>query len=247
VSDRNKISVLIAARKNSKYLSKFLFGLCARTDDFFDTEVLVMLNANDTWNKELVSFFEGTPNMQFYYEDRGLGRSGLHYYFNELYNEASGDWLIYFCEDHFITMNNWDTYLRRQFNERGLDPREPWCLIPKFDNAGAMNQILSRGYCEAIGNKMGGHGWIDSYINDVNAVAFPGQDHPKRVIRLDHEMFHDFTHDHPSPMDESHMQSVLSPEGKALPKYDSPRVKTIINHDATGLAEAVAQIEAPRL
>lgn len=210
-----KLSVLVSARRNSKYLAKFLFGLCNRTYNIENIETLVMLNEHDTWNDDLIVMFRDIPGFSFHRENMRLGRAGLHEYFNELAKHATGDWLIYFCEDHFITMDKWDLYILKTIKERNLDPTDVWCIIPKFDNCGAMNQIISRGYYNALGEKVGRHGWIDSYLNDVNQAI------PDRIVRLDEETFHDFTHDQPNPMSDAHCQSISTKKGDLLPKYDS--------------------------
>lgn len=241
-----KISVLVSARKNSKYLAKFLFGYFERTNDFENTELLVMLNDKDTWNVELMTFFMATDlNIRFFTEDLRLGRGGLHEYLNCLLEEATGDWVIYFCEDHFITMPAWDDHVRAKIVEKELDPKDVWCLIPKFDNVGAMNQILSAGYIKALGNSLGRHGNIDSYINDVNREAF-GIDHKRaknakddRVVRFDDEMFHDFTHDQPSPLDDVHTKTKLSREAYLLPEYDTVMVRRWIKQDAEKIRRAL--------
>ncbi len=229
-----RFSILIAARKNSKYLAKFLFGLMQNSDRLDDMQVLVMLNKEDTWNNELVDYWEShaaDPDISFYREDYRWGRAGLHQYFNDLYEHASGSWIIYFCEDHFIAKPGWDTYLRRTVE--GLDWLKPHCIVPKFDNAGAMNHILSTGYCDAVGG-IAKHGWVDSYINALNARI--GKDFP---IRQDDETFHDFTHDKPSPMSDSHSQSVISEEGKKLPKYYDALVTNMLDEDAVNLKGAI--------
>lgn len=257
----DKISVLIAARKDSKYLAKFLFGLLENTADLDSIEVLVMVNAHDTWNEELIHYFsdfQHSLNIQFFYENDGLGRGGLHEYFNNLYKHATGDWVVYFCEDHFINVWGWDLYVSRVIDgrQRGitsslgsrerdpLDPGKPWVIVPKFDNAGAMNHILSRGFIEAIG-ALGKHGWIDSYINDLCIEAF-GDDPTKLkssahdiVIKLDDEIFHDFTHDLPNPLDPVHNKTELSGRGLKLPKYGDPRVTKQIAEDAKKLREVL--------
>lgn len=234
--NRPKLSVLIAARKNSKYLAKFLFGLYANTADPERLEILIMLNENDTWNRDLVSFFEWRDNVTFIYEDYQLGRAGLHKYFNELAKLSTGEWLIYFCEDHYInppSRLSWDQYFFSRILELQMDYREPYVLVPKFDNAGAMNHMISRGFYEAIGNVVGRHGWIDSYINDITAAAW-GRLSP-RLVRMDTETFHDFTHDQPSPMDDSHLQSVISDKAKTLPKHGDEVYKHRVALDAEKL------------
>lgn len=219
------ISVLVSARKNSKYLAKFLFGYFERTADLDHTEILVMLNEHDTWNDELVRHFKDDHRVRFFRENERMGRAGLHVYFNTLLKNAGGEWVVYFCEDHFITMDSWDSYVRAYIARRGLDPRMVYCLVPKFDNCGAMNQILSRGYINAIGD-LGKHGWIDSYINELN------EEIPKsRVLKFDHEMFHDFTHDKPNPMSDEHSKGE-SGRGKLLPMFHAAEVKELIKQDA---------------
>lgn len=234
------LSILISARRDSKYLAKFLFGLLESTEQPDAVEVLVMLNESDTWNSELVSYFSRltlkgrTPRIHFMSENLGLGRAGLHEYFNTLYKRSKGDWIIYFCEDHFITMQWWDSYVLAMIEERKLDPNRIWSLIPKFDNAGAMNQILSRGYCEALGGVVGHHGWIDSFINDVNHLL-----PPDRIIRFDDEMFHDFTHDWPNPMSGAANQSIITPKARSLPAFKSMEYEKLVRADAKKLNEAI--------
>lgn len=248
MNQRPKISILIASRKNSKYLAKFLFGLYANIGDLSRVEILCMTSQLDTWNSELFEFFSSkmTPAVKFYGENNGLGRAGLAEYFNVLYKESKGEWIIYFCEDHYTNKRDWDLRIYEMINKHGLDWQKVYCLVPKFDNAGAMNHILSRGYVEAMGGKLAQHGNLDSYINDVNLRAFGGlsierHDAEKgdRVLLFDDEMFHDFTHDKPGPMEDAHMQSVISNRGKMMPKYEDPRVQEWISEDSELLKSAL--------
>lgn len=246
-----KITVLLAARKNSKYLAKFLFGLYERTSDINRIEILCMAHEQDTWNQELFHFYGetiaglGIRPIKFRFENLGLGRAGLAEYYNILAKEAQGEWIIYFCEDHFINVPNWDIMIYEKIRQYELNPDHVSCLIPKFDNVGAMNQILSRGYVKALGGKLGRHGNIDSYINDLNRLAFgiaaerPNHKPGDRLIKFDDEMFHDFTHDVPSPMADSHMQSVISERGKRMPKYEDPVIMEYLTDDAALLKAAM--------
>lgn len=199
-----------------------------------------MLSEHDDWNDELVYHYEnddGPLRVRFMRENMQLGRAGLHRYFNDCLLRASGDWIIYFCEDHFITGYGWDLAMlhtasgqllhgdskEKQFP---LDPAEPWVIVPKFDNCGAMNHMVSRGFVDALGGVIGNHGWIDSYINDLM------REFPDRVIRMDDPpMFHDFTHDQPSPMSDSHVQALSTVKGDMLPKYESDKVARLLESD----------------
>lgn len=243
-----KITVLIAARRDSKYLAKFLFGLYAQTGDLSRVQIICMASELDTWNAELFEYFteKMDPSVKFIYENAGLGRAGLAEYFNESYKLARGEWIVYFCEDHYINRPNWDLKLYELIRSREMDYKKIYCLVPKFDNAGAMNHILSRGYVEAMGGYLARHGNLDSYINDVNstvwgeaAVERPNNKTGDRVVRFDDAMFHDFTHDHPNPMSDAALQSVISARGQSMPKYSDPRVKEWIVEDADKIKAAL--------
>ena len=241
------ISVLLAARKDSKYLAKFLMGYLENTVDSLDVELLVMMHEEDTWNKELVEYLTANEDIMFFTENKGLGRNGLHVYYNDLLPFTSGNWIVYFCEDHFITLKGWDAYVRQiiaggsrslkvtEFEEsEPLNPTEPWCIVPKFENVGAMNQIVSKGYIKAMGGYLGRHGNIDSYLNDVNRLL-----PQERIIKMDDPAFYDFTHDSPSPLDDVHTKTPLSEEGKALPKYTDHVVQKWIDEDAEKIRRAL--------
>lgn len=240
-----KLSVLVSARKDSKYLAKFLFGLLANTVNWADMDVHVMCNEHDTWNHEMLDYFTANEdNFYQYAENMGLGRAGLHEYFNMMVPRARGDWLVYFCDDHFISMPRWDTYVdnyiegaHRAGDSDGkvfpLDPAKPWVLIPKFDNTGSVNHIVSRGFVNALNGKLGCHGWIDSYINNLITAL------PQIRLRMDEEMFHDFTADVPSPMHEAHLQSMVSKKGAALPKIDGLGTAQKIGEDIDKLERAL--------
>lgn len=237
---RAKISVLIAARTDSKYLAKFMMALMCRTADFSNVEVLIMLNKNDKWNRDLQAFFmafglasKGT--IQFFEEDYKLGRYGLDKYFNDLAERAVGDWLIYFCEDHYIEANGWDDAIRDFAADRELDPKKANIIIPKFDNVGAMNHVISRGLYNALGY-MGRHAWIDSYWNDVGHLI----NREGLVHRMDDELFHDFTHDQPAHIIEGQTNSEVSQEIKeTYPKPTSAEYHKIVGEDSKKIRDMI--------
>jgi hypothetical protein len=226
-----KLSVLVASRKNSKYLAKFLFGLIKNTNSLSHVEVLVMMNEHDTWNQELVDYYRqgfGPDNQyhfQFFTEDLKLGRDGLHEYFNDLAKHATGDWSI----EH--TINGRLMHGDSAGKDFPLDPAVPHIIVPQFDNCGAMNHIVSRGFVKALGGRIGNHGWIDSYINDLCAATWRKHD-ISHIIRMDKPMFHDFTHDIPGPMSPEDNKTEISPVVEHMPKHDSPAYRAMIERDA---------------
>lgn len=225
---------MVSARRDSKYLANFITGFLTHRADK-KTMLYVMVNKNDTWNADLIDWFDETNGIRFFGEDYGYGRAGLHIYFNKLYHYTHDpDWLIYFCEDHQFILPGWDKVVLDKIKELELDPEKPYCLIPKFDNVGAMNQILSRGYIKALGGVLGYHGNIDSYINDVNR-SLGGLVERKAVIRFDEEMFHDYTHDKPIPVENP---VYPAPNADKLPKYNDHRVLEQIAKDSKKIKEA---------
>src|SRR3989304_1199901 len=103
-----KLSIIISVRKNSKFITKLLFSILAKTYAMENIEVLCLLNKHDTWNADLPKVL---PMFKYFYEDLKMGRAGLHKYFGELLPHTTGDWVLYLCDDHDIVMNHYDRYL----------------------------------------------------------------------------------------------------------------------------------------
>lgn len=192
----HRISVLVSSRRNSKYLAKYIMGYLTHTEDFGNTELLVMASAQDEWNRDLFQY-HGERGIRFFFEDYHLGRRGLHVYFNELAQHATGQWLLYMCEDHVFVQRQWDQCVRRVAHN--YNPDLVYVLLPKFKFPvpGHMSHIVSRGYLNVAG-RMGGHGNIDSWIN-VAVEAIPSD----RKVLIPEELFDDLTH-HPDPMKPEH-------------------------------------------
>ncbi len=222
---RPKITVLVAARKDSKYLAKFLHNYANKTIEDGSIELLVMMSAQDTWNKEIVTDFMDR-GVRFFEENKGWGRNGLHLYYEMMMPFANGDWVIYFCEDHNIVQYGWNKIIEQVISGRKLDASSPYVLVPGWDNTGSMNHVLSRGYIDAVG--ISHHGNLDSYINHVSPMI-PGN----HIVPLP-VLFHDFTHDG-DLMDPENSRVKLSEEGMALPAWDSPEVRGWIQKDADKL------------
>ena len=226
-----KLSVLVASRKNSKFLAKFLFNFLEKTQlPPEEIEIFVMVSKQDDWNQELIKFVTRFCPIKFCFEDKKLGRSGLHLYYNEMLTETTGDWVIYFCDDHYIVRQGWDEYLMNFVDSCKLDPKRIYQVVPTWDNSGSMNQMLSRGYIDTLGN-IGRYGNIDSYNNHVGAQMFK-----PRVIAAPEPIFHDFTGD-PEIMTEKHHEI----EGYSpLPIiWGSEEMQGMIAEDAQKLRKAI--------
>lgn len=226
------LSALCAARKDSKYLAKFLHNYEAKTIVDGTCELLVMMNTHDTWNEEIVDHFMA-KGVRFFEEDRRLGRNGLHLYYEMMLPEIKGDWVAYFCEDHNIVRYGWNKVISQFIKDNNLDPNEPYVLVPNWDNTGHMSHVVSKGYLRTLGGKIAHHGNLDSYINYVKD-RMPSS----HVLQLP-VLFHDFTHDQPNPMSDAANQSVAGPEAATLPAWDSDEVREHIDKDVNAIRERI--------
>lgn len=225
-----KLSILLSVRKNSKFLAKFLHNYADKTRHWDEHELLIMYSEQDTWNKEIINDFDGIPSIHFFKEDYKLGRSGLHQYFNELARHATGEFLIYFCDDHHIAVRDWDVKLLDFIAENNIDSKKVNMIVPKWDNAGAMSQILSRGWYEAAGS-IGRYGNIDSYNNFVAEKI-----DQERVHQMTEPLFHDFTHD---PYIMTPEDCIVEDMQPILENWGDQSVTDRIQEDAEKLQEAI--------
>lgn len=228
-----KISVLTIARRRSRFLSHFLFNYCAMTKNLIDTNLFVMANAGDDYNKDVFKFFEMHPEygIKFFFEDSGLGVYGRHIYFNDLAKIADGDWIFHTCDDQMFIYKGWDDYLRKYIIDKNINFSKMNVIIPAFENTGIVDHIVSRGYINILG-RLGGYGNIDSWINRI--LKEVPQD---RVYYPSQKLMYDFT-----PNAEIHTPEYLTiddTKGNLLPKWDSEEIKNDLSLEIDKMQEAI--------
>lgn len=219
------ISILLTLRKNSKFFSKWLIAYLKNSDNFFNTELLILANKEDTWNKDWFDFH----GLTVYYEDWNCGKNGRHLFFNELAKHAKGEWLWHMCDDHYL-LPGFDKYLTEYLNT--LNSSMAYCVIPRVENSGSISHILSRGWYETTG-RIGYHGNIDSYLNGV-IDRLPNE---KRVLKLDHPVLYDFTVNE-EIMTPKHSEIQLDHSYVFYP-FDAPETKREMDKDALALMKAI--------
>lgn len=199
------LSLLVSARKNSKFLSKLIFSYLSKTKNLDQTEMLIMISEEDTWNTDLLKFVTGIygDRIRVFREHYGMGRNGLHRYFNELAAKSTGDWLWYFCDDHDIIMQDYDWFIKSLVDLHQMNPHKIYQIIPRCQNSGSIAHILSRGWFDVAGD-LGKHGNIDSYIN---YVSFWLPEH--RIFRPDDYVIIDYTVD-PTIMTPEHNKAWIN-------------------------------------
>lgn len=220
ISKNPMISLLLTMRKNSKFFPKFMAGFLTHTKNFNNVELLIMASEHDTWNEDLFELWK--DKITVFREDWKVGKNGRHYFYNELAKSAKGDWLWHMCDDHYL-LDGYDEYLVNYINESGLDSKLPMVIVPRVENSGSIAHIISRGWYEKTG-RIGMHGNIDSYLNEViskleNRIDF----HPDKPILWD------YTTD-PTIMTSEHTKTAVT---NNLPVYDlnSPETKRFIDED----------------
>ena len=228
-------SLLVSCRKNSKFLAKLIFSYLSKTKNLDQTEMLIMISNEDTWNTDLLNFVCTIypDRIKVFREDYGMGRKGLHVYFNELAAKSRGDWLWYFCDDHDIVMQDYDWYIKSIIDLHQMNPHKIYQIIPRCSNSGSIAHILSRGWFDISGD-LGKHANIDSYINYVTFYL------PEyRIFRPDDPVIIDYTAD-PTIMTPEHNKAFIN-QSLVFPLGESQEVQLLAKKDGQRLAIAIEQ------
>jgi hypothetical protein len=229
-----KISMLVPARPESKFLNHLVMAFLNKTKNFEDTELLVMPARRNDWNRDMMDYISRKePSIKFIEEPEELGQRGHHVYMNELVKHAGGDWIVNFCDDMDILMRDWDEAVRDFIRHRQFDPDKCWMLIPRFLISGAVEHILSRGWIDITGHDFmypNGDSWLNGVMDST-----PEEFRKERRIEMINVMFEDYSHD---PIYEPLFGH--GPKGltKAGEDWHSDEVQNAIKEDAAKLWEA---------
>lgn len=189
-TSRDRIAVLCASRCNSEWLAHFCMSYLAATANNAETKLNVIYNAHDLWNYSLRLALWN--QIHFLPEDLGIGRYGLHQYYNgmaaRLLADESFDWLLFMSDDMEFIREGWDESLRETIGNHNLDPARICAVIPRFVHTGSVAFLLSRGYVEGVEGEIAGHHSVDSWISDV-VRSLPGE----RVAVMSEYLFDDYT------------------------------------------------------
>jgi hypothetical protein len=229
------ISILIASRRNDKFLAKLLMSIVAKTKNTSNIEVLLMASKQDEWNKDLITVCQHNNILSYVEcEDDHLGRFGLDRYINTLATHAMGDWLWYLCSDHDIILQDYDEFILNDINSRGLDPSKINIIVPGMRGCGPISHIVSRGWYNAAG-RMAGQCFLDCWFNDV-AGRMKNQ---KRVYTMSGtQIMTDYTPNY---------QKILSPEDTVVEvikppgflENGAPEYQTVVNAEVTKIDKAI--------
>lgn len=185
------ISVIVPARPNSKFLAHFILSFLEQTEDKINTDLHILASEKDEWNKHLFKYFRDNHQINFYYEDYGLGQRGHHIYLNELSEKSKGDWVLALCDDMDIVSYGWDTYIRGIITNKNLDPIKIYQIVPAFKNAGAVEHILSRGWLEVTG-RWANYPNADSWLNTITG-SLPDEIREERRFQATTPFFEDYS------------------------------------------------------
>lgn len=155
------ISILVNARKDSKFLAKFILAYVMHTKNFDEVE-LIVFTPDGEWNKELFEYFK--DYIRVISDTTEIGRGGSHIHYLEAAKHAKGDWLWYMCDDQYL-YDGYDKYLVEYIQAQNLDPNKVNVVVPACENLGRVTHIISKKTFEIMG--FGNHGNVDSYFNET--------------------------------------------------------------------------------
>lgn len=234
------ISLLMTARKDSKFMAKFIMTYLVHTRHLEEVELLIMTPRGE-WNKELFAFLSKykIPNPIILAEDNGdLGRGSSHLFYELLGKEAKGDWLWYVCDDHYL-FDGYDEYISNYIKEYQLDSKKINIIVPMVSNSGRISHILSRKYFNTVG--VAQHGNVDSYINNTLEYleVFIGKEEVEKIEHFPPEpIMSDFS------QDKDIMNPVNAPAQDLVyeaKKFKSQDNKNKIKEDAEKIYKAIKE------
>lgn len=193
-----RISVLIdATGEGSLYLSRAIEGLLTRTNTKrLTTEILVMVNEEDDWNRETIEFFQAymktiefligyAPVLEFVRipanKDPFLGDG---YVINQLAKLSRGEWILPMRASQVIRTAQWDERLIALVEDSKANSASPYSI--KMDVQGVPEQAtgvlfaVSRGWYDSLGSVVK-HAIAEDYI----AMLLDELGRPSRTIFLD--------------------------------------------------------------
>lgn len=229
-----KLSVIVSVRKNSKFISKLLHSIVAKTKNIKDIEVWMMTNINDTWNRDLFNQMGYTHGFKTLTEDYKYGRAGLHKYFEALLPHTTGEWVLYLCDDHDIAVDGWDQKIFDLINTQQLDYNKIYQIVPHCVNTGSVIHILSRGWINTT-HEIGKHPNVDSYLNYV-AERLPVD----RIHHIYEKIFIDYTC-MPEIMTPEHCKTEIDPSFPTRNFTTDPTVMNDIMSDVNLLITAIGK------
>lgn len=246
-----KISILVLAQKNSKYLSNFLFSALNNSNQQdHNIEVMVMLSKEDNWNKSLMDYFddysEGVSALtgrselvRFYEDDKKLGEMGQHNLYNRLAENARGQWFLLLKDTQPIIMKRWDEKILQKLSEVDTADRMPVTVYLGVDNTDKSSaRLINRAAYEAMDKKIARHGWVDEYLDAAFHNSSATAVNTKNV-----EFLHDYFYERPDPMDPMLNKVVLSQEGMDQNQFDAAEIQALIAEDNKKITARVEEVE----
>lgn len=236
-----KLSLLLTARKDSKFMAKFIMTYLVHTRYLEEVELLIMTPRGD-WNEELFQFLQaytsitGLPRITLIDDDTELGRGGSHVFYKTMGELAIGEWLWYMCDDHYL-VDGYDAYIFDYIKENNIASDKINVIVPQAINSGRISHILSRKYFNSVG--VANHGNVDSYINETLEYleVFIGADEVKKLEHFPPEpIIKDFS------LEKDIMLPIHAPAFdpvKEAELFKSEVTKEKIHEDARILFEAV--------
>lgn len=146
-----KISVLLPTRSRDTMMRHSVESLLNNATRPDDVEICIAVDPDDH-----IPYPPGTPSIRVHVSPERYGYGGLHRYYNDLAEFATGDWLFIWNDDAVMRTHGWDAYIR------GLPFSVLWSYVPE---ALGMNcfPVIPAAWFECLGRLSLDHS-IDMWI-----------------------------------------------------------------------------------
>ena len=171
-----KISVLLATRQRTKLLDKSIDSLLSNVNNTDNVEIMLGIDNDDQETLDFVQSEDFQNKMQVEYNvdvqavlfDR-LGYKNLHQYMNQLWAQASGEWLMLWNDDAIMETKDWDLEIGKFDNEFALlkfnqtNHKHPYALFP----------VIPTDWCRLIGTfsmNAQNDAWLNLIAKPLNII-----------------------------------------------------------------------------
>jgi hypothetical protein len=141
-------------------------------------ELVLGLDADDETGSAYLQAVTAVPRRVYWFQHRH-GYRHLHRYYNDLAEEAGGQWLVLWNDDARMARRGWDLAIREQ------DPRKLAALNITSEQPGGMNlfPVVTRRWFDVVGH-LSRQAHTDTWIQDVSRAA--GVERNERRVVVEH-------------------------------------------------------------
>jgi hypothetical protein len=163
------ISVLFPSRKRPAWLQRSVSSLVSLAEDSSQVEVLVACDPDDDETPAVV-----TPGLKVWVAPERYGYHGTHHYMNALARQASGTWLMLWCDQAEMLTSGWDAVIESQ--QPGV-----WYPDASPDFSFDITPAWPAAWTKALGH-VAAYNHIDTYIQRLGEAVGRHSQLPVKIV-----------------------------------------------------------------